>query len=98
MCPETLALEQSSWGPQDVTRKKCRVEMQKETPVATNVLLIVASFQGNCLHLSRLCFWNDWGLGRLVSFVLSLGISLAAEGEWTLPPQNMPVTHEDYFF
>ena len=48
--------------------------------------------------MSRLCFGNDLGLGRVVSFALSLGISLAAEGEWILPPQNMPVTYQDYFF
>ena len=36
------------------------------------------------------------GLGRVVSSALSLGMSPAAEGEWILPPQNMPVTHEDY--
>ena len=73
--------------------------MQKETPVATKVLLIVASFQGKCLHLSLSCVLGMvWVLGGVVSFALSLGISFGAEGEWILPPQNMPVTYQDYFF
>lgn len=50
------------------------------TPFVANVLVIIASSQGNCLSLFGLSLGVALDLGRVISFVPSLGIPLVCNG------------------